>query len=112
MEIKNQMKNDFAIISVIGNIVMEDTATLKEYVEKYIEEPEFKGIILDCKKVKFIDSSGLGLIVSIYKTLKNSNRKFALYGFSEKTIEIFVLTKLDTILTITDDVETAMKKAK
>ncbi|MBU3913993.1 STAS domain-containing protein [bacterium] len=112
MEIKDQKRDDFVIISIVGNIVMEDTAKLKEYVEQYIEEPSLNGIIFDCQAVKFIDSSGLGLIVSIFKTLKRSNKKFALFGFSEKTIEIFVLTKLDCILTITDDVETAMEKAK
>ena len=112
MEIKDQKKNDFVIISIDGNIVMEDTVKLKEYVEQYIEMPSLKGIILDCQEVNYIDSSGLGLIVSIYKTLKSSNKKFALFGFSEKTIEIFVLTKLNSILTITEDVESAMEKAK
>ena len=78
-------------------------------VEKYIEDGENKGIILNCSKVKFIDSSGLGIIVSIYKTLIKRERKFALSCLDSKTMEIFTLTKLDKILTLAESDEAAIK---
>ncbi len=107
IEVKNE--GGFIILAIDGNIVLEDTSILKEKVEEYIEDEGIKGIVLNCQKVKFIDSSGLGLIVSIYKTLIKRERKFALSCLDSKTMEIFALTKLDKILTLTDSDETAMK---
>ncbi len=102
MKIEDRIDGNFAIISIEGNIVLEDTAKLKSSVEGFIEDGNLKGVILNCEDVHFIDSSGLGLIVSIYKTLLKRDRKFALTNLNDRTREIFILTKLDKILTITD----------
>ncbi len=112
MKLSDKKKDNFLIISISGNIVLEDTAKLKEFVEQYIEESTLAGIIINCNDVKFIDSSGLGLIVSIYKTLKSMGKKFALTGLHDSTMEIFTLTKLDKILTITENETTALNSLK
>jgi len=83
---------------------------LKDKVEEFIEDADLVGMILNCKNVKFIDSSGLGLIVSIYKTLIKREKKFALTNLNTRTMEIFILTKLDKILTITETDEEAIQK--
>jgi anti-anti-sigma factor len=102
MKIEDRIDGNFAIISIEGNIVLEETAKLKSSVEGFIEDGNLEGIIMNCEDVHFIDSSGLGLIVSIYKTLLKGDRKFALTNLNDRTREIFILTKLDKILTITD----------
>lgn len=112
MDLNDQKIDNYLVLSVNGNIVLEDTTKLKDHVEQYIEDASLKGIIIDCEKVTFIDSSGLGLIVSIYKTLKKMGKKLALTALSERTMEIFTLTKLDNILTITRDNDTALEILK
>ncbi|MBU2644751.1 STAS domain-containing protein [bacterium] len=109
MKIEDRIENNFVVLSIEGNIVLEDTAKLKETVEVFIEDPNLEGVILNCENIQFIDSSGLGLIVSIYKTLLKQERKFALTELNDRTREIFILTKLDKILTITDSDENAIK---
>ncbi len=112
MEFKDRKEGDILIVSIDGNIVLEETTELKEYVEIHIEDQSLEGIIINCEKVHYIDSSGLGLIVSIYKTLKTRNRKFALAALKDRTMEVFTLTKLDKILTIADNDESAMENLK
>lgn len=109
MNLNDQKIENFLILSISGNIVLEDTTKLKEHVEQYIEDSSVEGIIINCDSVKFIDSSGLGLIVSIFKTLKKMDKKFALTALSDRTMEIFTLTKLDNILTIAKDNESALE---
>ena len=109
MNLVDKREGDYLILAVTGNIVLEDTTKLKECVEQYIEDVAVTGIIINCENVKFIDSSGLGLIVSIFKTLKKMEKQFALTSLSERTMEIFTLTKLDNILTITKDDATAIE---
>ena len=108
MDLTENRIDNYLVISVDGNIVLEDTTKLKGFVEQYIEDASLKGIIINCEKVNFIDSSGLGLIVSIYKTLKKMEKKFAISSLSDRTMEIFTLTKLDNILTITGNDEAAL----
>ena len=112
MKIEDRIDNHFAILAIDGNIVLEETAKLKESVEVFVEDANLKGIIMNCENVNFIDSSGLGLIVSIYKTLLKRERKFALTSLNERTKEIFILTKLDKILTLTETDEDAVNVLK
>ena len=109
MNLFDKRQDKYLILSVSGNIVLEDTTKLKEYIEQFIEDATVSGIIINCEMVKFIDSSGLGLIVSIYKTLKKMEKHFALSALSERTMEIFTLTKLDNILTISKDDDAAIE---
>lgn len=108
MKIEDRIESNFAILAIDGNIVLEDTAKLKETVEVFVENADLAGIIINCENVSFIDSSGLGLIVSIYKTLLKRERKFALTNLNDRTREIFILTKLDKILTLTETDEDAI----
>lgn len=110
MEISDKLVDQVRILYIDGNIILEETTQLKEYVEQYIEDPELKGIIINCEKINYIDSSGLGLIVSIFKTLKKSEKSLALSCLSEKTMEIFILTKLDEIIMLTPDDEQALAR--
>ena len=108
MDLTDKTHETLKIISINGNIILEETTQMKNFIEDLIEMPEVTGIILNCENVDYIDSSGLGLIVSIYKTLKQSARSFALTGLDAKTMEIFILTRLNEILTITENEEQAI----
>lgn len=56
-------------------------------------------VILDLSAVDFMDSSGLGAIISIYKSLPKG-RALELTGLSSNVERVFRLTRMDTILTI------------
>jgi anti-sigma B factor antagonist len=100
----------FTIVNIEGNIILEETETIKTFIEPLIESPDINGIIINGSKVDYIDSSGLGLIVSMYKTLTKSDKKFALSEVSDKTMEIFILTRLNEILIISDSNEAAIER--
>jgi len=112
MNVIQQKQGNLTIISIEGNIVLEETAEVQKLVTPHIEDLECHGIIFDCGKVKYMDSSGLGMIVSIYKTLRKQEKGFALSNINSNVLELFSLTKLDQILTITKDLESAIQKLK
>lgn len=64
-------------------------------------------IIVDMTQVDFIDSSGLGAIVAAMKQVPNG-RRFELAGLSDTVKKVFVLTRMDTVFTIHDDVSCAL----
>ncbi|MDH5560669.1 MAG: STAS domain-containing protein [Deltaproteobacteria bacterium] len=112
MKLEEQIKNDVSLINIVGNIALEDTGDLREELRPIIDRPETKGIIFNFQKVQFIDSSGIGLIVSIYKNLKQKDKKMVLSNLSAKNREIFSLTRLDQILTIVENEEEGLRILK
>jgi anti-sigma B factor antagonist len=67
-----------------------------------------KGIIIDFCDTTFLDSAGLGALVSILKTASQANnKKIALASLSKQVRQIFELTKLYRLFDIYDSVEEA-----
>ncbi|WP_392534855.1 STAS domain-containing protein [Nostoc sp. C117] len=54
-------------------------------------------LLLDLKEVKFIDSSGLGALVSAMQMMRNANRKLFVCSISDQVKMLFELTKMDRI---------------
>lgn len=56
-------------------------------------------VVLDLTPVDFMDSSGLGAIIAIYKSLP-TGRRLELVGLSPNVERVFRLTRMDTVLSI------------
>ena len=65
--------------------------------------------ILDMSAVDFIDSSGLGAIVSAMKALEGEHG-LELAGLTPKVVKVFRLTRMDTVFTIHPSIETAVAR--
>ncbi|MEL7253356.1 MAG: STAS domain-containing protein [Pseudomonadota bacterium] len=63
-------------------------------------------VVLDLGNVRFVDSSGLGAIVSSMKHL-GQGRKMDLAALNPDVDKVFRLTRMDTVFTIYKDIETA-----
>jgi len=59
-----------------------------------------QGLVIDGSGLAFVDSSGLGCFVSIYKQAQNLGRSFTLVGLPAPILDVIAITKLDRILTI------------
>ena len=65
--------------------------------------------MIDLGKVKWMNSSGLGILIGSMTTLKNAGGELKLAAVTEKVQSLFMITKLVTIFDTEDDVETAVK---
>ena len=100
MEFSQRNENGICIISVEGNIALDGVNEAKGFLKKHIEDDQVKGIVINFEKVNFIDSSGIGLIVSVFKMMQERQGGFAISNLSKKNEEIFTITRLDKILNI------------
>ena len=108
MKIKEETVDDIKILQIQGNMAMDENVDLKKYLQPYLDDSNIGGIILDLKNVGFIDSSGVGLIVGVYKTLQRAEKRFVLMSLSDRHREILNITQLDKILTIAEDRKNAL----
>ncbi len=99
MKVEYEKKGNEVIFKFIGDFIVSEIDKNKNEIRKIIEHNP-KTVIFDLNDVEFIDSSGLGFIVAIYKHLRQNNCSFVVKNLNPKVKEIFQLTKIDKILKI------------
>ena len=79
-----------------------NSGELKERISKLFEEGS-RGIIVDLHEVEFIDSSGLGALLSGHKNAVQRSTGFALAGLQPRVKSMFELTRLQRVFEIYSD---------
>ena len=99
---------DFKILEVDERLDSENVDDVKSEAMKVIDAGR-GGIILDMSDTKFIDSIGLGALVSILKQAAQKDMKIILCSLSPQVRQIFELTRLYRLFDIFDSVDEALK---
>ena len=89
------------VIGVDGQLIVGNRHELKQKVVDAIEVGERK-VLIDFTNTGYIDSSGLGALVSLSKKLRDAGGELRLAGLNEDLRTLFELTKLDTLFAISD----------
>jgi anti-sigma B factor antagonist len=76
-----------------------DSLVLNEAIHKAIGEGE-KKFVIELGDVKFMSSTGLGMLIGAHTTIKKEDAQLIIAGATEKISELFYITKLDTIFTL------------
>jgi anti-sigma B factor antagonist len=85
----------------------EESASLRDLVKKLLaESPK---VVMNLREVSYIDSGGLGTLVSLYTTARNAGGAVKLASLSRHVADLLHLTKLFTIFEVFDDEETAAR---
>lgn len=74
------------------------TAVRAKTVEALSPEPQFPFIALDCSRVTFIDSTGLGLLIATFRRCKEAGGTFLLVSPSPAVLQILAVMRLDRLI--------------
>ncbi|UCD93707.1 MAG: STAS domain-containing protein [Candidatus Zixiibacteriota bacterium] len=85
-----------------------DATLLHEKLHELIEQDK-KKVIIDLAKVEWMNSTGLGILISGLTTLRNSGGELKLANVTEKIQSLLAITKLITVFEAFDSVEDAVK---
>jgi anti-sigma B factor antagonist len=100
--------NDVLVVDVEGQLIVGNRQELKQKVLEELEGGERK-FVVDFEKTGYIDSSGLGVLVSLSKKVREQGGELRLANLNEDLKTLFELTKLDTLFHIADSREAALK---
>lgn len=96
--------NDFSILTVQDErIDAHNSGELKEYLLQMMDKGE-NNIIVQLEHVRFIDSSGLGALLSGHKHMVAKSGRFALANIQQQVLSMFELTRLNRIFEIYADI--------
>lgn len=94
-------KSGVVVVSVDGQLIVGNRQELKQKVLDALEAGDRK-FLIDFTQTGYIDSSGLGVLVSLSKKIRDQGGDLRLAGLNEDLKTLFELTKLDTLFAITD----------
>jgi anti-sigma B factor antagonist len=86
-------------IEIPENFAVDEADKFREKLNYLINKGE-KNFSLNFSKCTFIDSTGLGVLVSTYKKCEQLNGNFKLHSINEQVMKIFNLTRLDKVFDI------------
>jgi anti-sigma B factor antagonist len=100
------------VVELSGRITLgEGSVQLRDTIRDLIAKGQ-KHILLDLGEVNYIDSSGLGELVSAYTTARNQGAALKLLKLTKKVHDLLQLTKLYTVFDIYDDEASAIASFK
>lgn len=112
MKVKQIEKYGAVVIELKGNVMGGPEAQeFSDLLHKLIDE-EKKNVIIDLAETKFMNSSGLGMLISGYTTVKNGGGAMKLANATEKIESLLVITKLITIFEHFTSVDEAIESFK
>jgi anti-sigma B factor antagonist len=108
MKIKTSEKYGAVVIELKGNVMGgDDTKDFNELLHKFLDEGKTH-IVVDLGDVKFMNSSGLGMLIGGLTTMKKANGTLKLARVTEKIESLLIITKLVTIFEFYSTVEEAV----
>lgn len=98
-----------SVIDISGRITLGEGSTMmREMLRDLLDKGQNK-IVLNLADVNYIDSSGIGELVSGYTTVKNQGGELKLLNLTKKVHDLLQITKLYTVFEVHSDEQTAVR---
>jgi anti-sigma B factor antagonist len=112
MKINRQESGGTTIIQPKGKITIgEGDVLLRDEITKLLGE-EKKKLVLDLGEVSYMDSAGVGELVSVYTSVKNRGGELKLANLTKKIKDLLSITQLMTIFDTYESTEEAISSFK
>ena len=103
MKIKERKRDGVAILEMSGKLMGGPDAEAFDEILKTLIHEGCKNVIVNMEKVKWVNSTGLGILISGYSTLKKSGGELKLLKVSDRIESIFIVSKLFTVFKAFED---------
>ncbi|HEX4663774.1 MAG TPA: STAS domain-containing protein [Terriglobales bacterium] len=109
MKSNSRRVDGVTIMDLSGRITLgEGSVVLRDQIRELLGKGE-KKILLNLGDVTYIDSSGIGELVSAFTTVRNQGGELKLLNLTKKVHDLLQITKLYTVFDVKDDEASAVK---
>jgi anti-sigma B factor antagonist len=103
LNISERQAGDVTILDMSGKVTIgEGSVALRNTIRRLLGEGK-KSIILNLAEVGYIDSSGIGELVSSFSTVRKEGGNLKLLSLTQKIQDLLAITKLLTVFDTFDD---------
>ena len=109
MELNVRQIGHVAVVDLAGNITVGGgDAVLREGVFKLLQSDQ-KQILLNLRKVPYMDSSGIGEMVACYKAARDKNGTVKLLNPTKRVSDLLQITRLEKVFETFQDEKEALR---
>lgn len=106
MDISSEKEGNYYLMSIEGDLDASSCILLDKAIAEAVENEE-KKIIIDCSRLNYISSAGLGVFMSYIQDFENNKISLALFNVSGKVKNVFEILGLDELITIVNSKQEA-----
>ncbi|HVF27170.1 MAG TPA: STAS domain-containing protein [Pyrinomonadaceae bacterium] len=112
LNIRERQAGDVTVIDMEGKITIgEGSVAVRGAIRRLLEEGK-KKILLNLAGVSYVDSSGIGELVSSFTTINREGGQLKLLNLTQKIQDLLAITKLLTVFDVYEDEATALNSFK
>jgi len=109
MDIKERVVDGVSVLDLSGKIVLgEGDGQVRERIKDLLSDGQ-KKILLNLGNVTYVDSAGLGALISSYTTTKREGAQLKLVNLTKRIQDLLAITKLITVFETYDNEQEAIK---
>jgi anti-sigma B factor antagonist len=109
MTVSTRQVDGVTIVDLSGRITLDEGSTLLRDTIKQLASQGQKHVLLNLGEVHYIDSSGIGELVSAFTTMRDQGGELKLLNLTRKVHDLIQITKLHTVFDIKDDEAAAIQ---
>mgnify|MGYP003131032318 CR=1 FL=1 len=102
-EFQSQIENNSLVLKIKGDLIGDVSDGLQDGV---------KNCIIDLSEVRYISSSGIGVLITVLTKMRNADGEVFLASPSEHVKKLLIITKLNNIFNVSDTLEEALAQVK
>ena len=109
IKLSSRQVGDVTVVDAAGRITLgEGSSALRDTLRDMVTKGQ-KKILLNLSEVSYIDSSGIGELVSGFTTVTNQGGELKLLGLTKRVKDLLQITKLYTVFDVHDDEASAVR---
>lgn len=112
MKSNTRQVDSVTIVDLSGRITLGEGSVILRDVVRDLVGKGSKKILLNLGEVNYIDSSGIGELVSAFTSVRNHGGELKLLNLTKKVHDLLQITKLYTVFDVKDDETAAIKSFK
>ena len=110
--VKSRRLDDVVVLDISGRLTLgEGTVTLREALQKLLEDGDRK-LVLNLAEVDYVDSAGLGELITGYTTVRARGGQLKLLNLTRRIQDLLQITKLLTVFDSFDSETEAIKSMR
>ncbi len=109
VKLTTRQVGDVTVIDAAGRITLGEGATIFRDTIRDLATKGGKKLLVNLSDVSYIDSSGIGEMVSGFTTVTNHGGQLKLLGLSKRVKDLLQITKLYTVFEVFDDEAAAVR---
>ncbi|AEL26590.1 STAS domain-containing protein [Cyclobacterium marinum] len=111
-EFQSQIENNSLVLKIKGDLIGDDSGPRMVGLVSDGLQDGVKNCIIDLSEVRYISSSGIGVLITVLTKMRNADGEVFLASPSEHVKKLLIITKLNNIFNVSDTLEEALAQVK